>query len=312
MTRRRDEIRETLRRRVMNGLHLGVMKPGARLASARETARKLGTDYRVVVAAVRALEHDGLLEIRPRAGIFVRRDAAAPDAAALAGLGHRVVDLLVDEVAIGLPAPGLLERVRRCLSTVRLHAACVECNQDQLDALCHELTATYGLESTGVELDRLRGRPTAPALVRADLIVSTTHHATEVRRLAAKLDKPHVIVTLDPAWRAEIERLLLEGLVYFVGTDPRWAAKARAIWGGVAGAANLRPVTLGHDPVDDIPPQAAVMVMPGARRALAGTPLLERALPSRGFSRDSARQILTFVVQANVTAWLAGSRPGGR
>jgi hypothetical protein len=167
------------------------------------------------------------------------------------------------------------------------------------------------MESTGVELARLRGR-VSPALLHADLVVSTTHHATEVRHLAAKLGKPHVIVTLDPAWRAEIERLLLEGLVYFVGTDPRWAAKAREIWGGVAGAANLRTVTLGHDPVDDIPPQAAVMVMPGARRALEGTRLLERALPPRGFSRDSARQILNFVVQTNVAAWLAGARPSGQ
>src|SRR5947199_10673592 len=67
MGRRRNDIHETLRRRVMSDLHLGLVRPGQRLASARETARELGTDYRVVVAAGRALEREGLLEIRPRA-----------------------------------------------------------------------------------------------------------------------------------------------------------------------------------------------------------------------------------------------------
>ena len=304
MTHRRDEIRETLRRRVMNGLHLGLVAPGERLASARQTARQLGTDYRVVVAAVRSL--DGLLEIRPRAGIFVGSDAPKPDHASIAGFGNRLVSLLVEEVAMGLPAPGLEERVRRCLATVRLHAACIECNRDQLDSLCDELAGTYGLDSTAVELERLRGAPPLQ-LRQADLLVSTTFHAAEVRRLAVKLGKPHVIVTLDPAWRGEIERLLGVGPVYFVGTDRRWAAKARDIWASVAGAANLHAITVGDDPLDSIPEQAAVMVMPGARRLLAGTPLLERALPQRGFSRESARQILTFVVQSNVAAWMAAN-----
>ena len=47
--------------------------------------------------------------------------------------------------------------------------------------------------------------------------------------------------------------------------------------------------------VDGIPDDAAVLVMPAARPLLAGTPLLARALPPRGFSRETARQILAFV-----------------
>jgi GntR family transcriptional regulator len=311
MSGRREVIRETLRRRVMNCLHLGMVRPGERLASAREAARQLGTDYRVVVAAARELAHDGLLEIRPRSGIFVGRDACQPDAAALAGLGNRVVNLMLEEIAVGLPAPGLLDRVSRCLSTVQLRAVCLECNHDQLDSICQELTTTYGLASMGVELDRLSHQ--VPLVLRqADLLVTTAFHAAEVRHLAEQLGKPHVIVTLDAAWRAEIERLLGQGPVYFVGTDVRWAAKLREIWGGVAGAANLHAMTIGHDALDDIPEQAAVMVMASARRALAGTRLLQRALPTRGFSRDSARQILTFMVQTNVAAWMAGARRSER
>lgn len=109
-------------------------------------------------------------------------------------------------------------------------------------------------------------------------------------------------------WRARAKpraALLAERPVYFVGVDPRWESKAREIWGDEPGAAaNLRHLTLGRDHLDDIPPQAAVMLMPAARRQLSGHPVLARALPARGFSRDSARQILAFVVQANIAAWL--------
>jgi DNA-binding transcriptional regulator YhcF (GntR family) len=298
---RRDDVRETLRRRVLSDLHLGFVRPGQRLASARETARELGTDYRVVVAAGRALEREGLLEIRPRAGIFVGRNAPLAEAAH-PELVARLVALLVDEVVCRLPAPSFVERVRRSLETVRLRAACIECNQDQLDSLCRELEVEYGLASTGVEVDRLR-RGVPPAVHQADLLVSTSFHAGMVRRLADRLGKACVIVTLDAVWCERIVTLLAERPVYFIGTDPRWARKVHVIWGAVAGADNLRPVTIGHDCLESIPATAAVVMMPGARRLLAGSPLLARALPEGGFSRETARQLLHFVVHSNVEAW---------
>jgi len=308
---RRNDVRETLRRRVMSDLHLGFVRPGERLASARETARELGTDYRVVVAAGRALEREGLLEIRPRAGIFAGPNALLPEAIH-PELVARLVALLVDEVACRLPTAGFVERVRRSLETVRLRAACIECNQDQLDSLCRELDVEYGLASTGVEVDRLR-RGVPLAVRQADLLVSTSFHAGVVRRLAGRLGKACVIVTLDAAWCERIVALLAERPVYFIGTGPRWARKAHVIWGAVAGAANLRPITIGHDSLERIPDEAAVMMMPGARRLLAGSPLLARALPESGFSRETARQILHFVVHSNVAAWRAKAdqRTGG-
>jgi len=304
MSRRREEVQEVLRHRVSSGLHLGFLHPGERLASARETGKALGTDYRVVVAAARALERDGLLEVRPRAGIFIGGSPASrANAGALAGFGARLVNLLVQDVGLGVPAQSFPERARRCLQAVHLRAACLECNEDQREALAGELRERYGVEAVEVDVEGVDD--SVPALREVDLLVSTSHHAGEVRRLARKLAKPYVLVTLDAAQRREIGALLRERLVYFVGVDPRWESKAREIWGDEPGAsANLRHVTLGRDAVDAIPPDAAVMVMPGARRRLAGHPLLARALPPRGFSRDSARQILSFVVQANIAAWV--------
>jgi len=300
VARRRDDIREALRRRVMGGVHLGLLHFGQRLGTARSIARDIGTDYRVVVAAAHELERDGLLEVRPRTGIFISRQIDHCASGTLTGLGARLVELLVEEVCSGLPALGLAERVRRCLATVRLSAACIECNRDQIDFLCRELRDQYGLETAGVEVDRLRGR--CPLPVReADLLVSTSFHAGEVRRCAERLSKPYVLVTVDEDWRSELVRLLSERPVYFVGTDPRWAAKVRVIWGGVAAASNLRPVTLGIDSLAGIPEEAALMVMPSARSLLSER-LLERALPPRGLSRESAREILRLVLNANADA----------
>jgi DNA-binding transcriptional regulator YhcF (GntR family) len=303
MAREHEVVREGLRQRVTSGLHLGELGPGDRLGSARQTARELGTGYRMVVGALRGLERDGLLEIRPRGGIYVGRRAPSPRRSRLPGFGDRLVALVLDELAGGLPVAAVAERLRHCLNPIGLRAACIECNDDQLDFLCQGLQAGFGLESVTVEIDRLRGE-TPLAVRQADLLVSTTFHAGGVRRCAARLGKPCVIVTLDARRREDVTRLLAERPVYFLGTDRRWAAKAQAIWAGQPGAERLHTLTLGHDPLESIPEEAALMVMPRARRLLVGNPLLERALPPRGFSHDTARQILSFLVQAN----LAGHR----
>jgi DNA-binding transcriptional regulator YhcF (GntR family) len=308
MARRRELIRDGLQQRVASGLHLGRLHPGERLGSARQTAREAGTDYRMVVAALRGLEWDGLLEIRPRGGIYVGRRAPRLPSHQPRGFGDRLVELTLGELAGGLPIAVVAERLRHCLDAARLRAACIECNQDQLDFLCEELQVGFGLESAAVEIDRLRGGPPLPVR-QADVLVSTIFHAGEIRRCAARLGKACVIVTLDPRRRAEVTRRLAERPVYFIGADPRWAAKALVIWAGEPGAERLRALTIGHDSLENIPEDAAVMLMPRARRLLAGTALVERALPHRGFSLETTRQILSFVVHANMAA--ATARAGG-
>src|SRR5436190_10153407 len=193
MIRARESIREGLLRRVTVGLHLGRLHSGERLGSARETAREAGVDYRQVVAALRGLERDGLLEIRPRGGIYAGGSAAPAGPDALRTFGDRLADFVIDALDGGLGVGAVAERLRHCLDTTGLRVACVECNQDQLDFLRHELHAGFGLRSTAVELDRLRREP--PLAVRqAHLLVSTTFHAAEVRRWARTLGKASIVV----------------------------------------------------------------------------------------------------------------------
>ena len=311
MAARREEIRDTLRQRIISGLHLGILKPGDRLPSARETSVEFGADYRVVVAAFREIELDGLVEVRPRSGITVTMHAGQPKTL-LPMFAGRVVDVLTDQVIAGVPAPEFPERVRKCLETLRLRAACIEDNDDQIGTMCNELTIDYGFECTGHDVATLRPGAALPIEIRrADLLVTTAFHATAVKRLARQLQKPYVVIALPTAFRQELFRLVAQGPVYFVGTDPRFAEKlTRVIYHDVPGAANVRPVILGRDDPDAVPPNAPVLVMPTARKRLGDMAITRRTVPlARGFSRETVRELLTFIVQSNVAAMMA--LPGG-
>jgi DNA-binding transcriptional MocR family regulator len=54
----------------------GALRPGERMPSVRGLARKRGVSVATVVAAYVRLENDGLVEVRPRSGHFVRRKPA--------------------------------------------------------------------------------------------------------------------------------------------------------------------------------------------------------------------------------------------
>lgn len=307
MAPRREDIRDTLRQRIMSGLHLGVLKPGDRLPSARETAVEFDADYRVVVSAFRELELDGLVEVRPRSGITITKDAGR-SRAMLPRFSARIVDVLVDEVVAGVPAPEFPERVRRCLETLRLRSACIEDNDDQIGSMCAELGTDYGLESHGIDVTTLQpGEPLPLALRHADLLVTTVFHEAAVRRLARQLGKPCVIVHLPDGFYGELARLLERGPVYYIGTDPRFGRKLTdVIFRDEPCVHNVCPVILGRDDPDAIPPDAPVLVMGSARQRLGDSPILRRVVPfARGFSRETVRELLSFIIEANVAALMA-------
>ena len=298
---RTEEIVEALRRRITSGLHLGRLHAGDRLPSVRTVAEDFAVHQRVALAAYRELEQDGLVELRARSGVYVREDR--PQGAMLPKLTERFVEFLVDALGLGVPAPDVPEHVRRCLETVRLRAACIECNADQTHSLCTQLHRHYGFASTEVELDAL-DTPDTDALLRpTDLLVTTSFHVDAVRRTAERLGKPWIAVSLRADMVAEIARALAVGPVYFVGTDPRFGRKAEAMFASFPGGANLRALIVGRDDLGRIPPDAPIYVMRRAVAQLGDHPFLARLPPiDRSLSLDSARELLRFVVRANVAA----------
>ena len=302
MARRRDDIANALRQRIVAGLHLGVLKPGARLPSVRSLAAEFAADPRVVLAGYREIELEGLVELRPRSGIFVARTAVSAGEV-LPQMAEWVAGVLVQSLARGVPAIEFPERVRRCLETVRLRAVCIECNDDQLASLCGELARDYGFETSPLDVRALHCATVPDEVRNADLLVTTAYHAAEVQRLAEHIGKRYVAVALRPEFLAEAARLLAEGPLYFVVKDPRFADKLPGMFASAAGVGKLRPLVVGRDDVSQIPDGAPVYVMAAARDHLENLPLLTRLIPApRVFSPESARALLGFVLRENIAA----------
>jgi len=136
----------------------------------------------------------------------------------------------------------------------------------------------------------------------ADLLVTTAFHATQLRAAQRRLGRPLVVVTLMPGFLEELAALVAREPVYFVGLDPRFAAKLRRIFTDVRPSANLWPMVLGRDEVQRIEPGAAVYVMPGA------APMMPRGLDvrliraPRVFSLETAAELLRFMDDSNIEA----------
>ncbi len=302
MFNRRDDIAEILRQRVVAGLHLGVLRPGSRLQSVRTLAPEFGADPRVVLAGYRRLEEEGLVELRPRSGIFVAENAVSTGEM-LPRMAEWVAEVLVQALARGVPAIEFPERVRRCLQTVRLRAVCIECNDDQMASLCGELARDYGLETSPMDIAQLRSATVPDAVRDADLLVTTAYHAAEVQHAAELHGKSWVAVALRPELLAEVSRLLDQGPLYFVVKDPRFAEKLPGMFASTPGAENLRILVVGRDDPSSIPAGAPAYVMSAAREQLGHLPLLARVVPApRVFSPESARALLGFILKANIAA----------
>jgi len=302
MVRRRDQITDALRRRVLSGLGTGTLRRGDRLPSARDVAAGLDADPRVVLAAYRVLAAEGLVELRERSGIFVaatEEEGGAERAPAAAWLA----DVLAQGVAREVAAPALAEWLRRATSTVQLRAAVIAATSDQAEGIRRELLDYYGVEAVALP----PGAPPRPeaglpaALRRASLIVTTDAHAAAARRLGERLGVPVVAISVradlvGPEWR-----LLLRQPVYVVVTDARFARALRNFFADTPGVENLRTVLLGRDPLDAVPPGATTYVTHSARARLGDTPVPGRLVPpARIFSEASAREILEIVVRANL------------
>jgi DNA-binding transcriptional regulator YhcF (GntR family) len=300
--RKRDDVTETLRQRLASGMHFGTLPIDTRLPSARRLARELHADPRVIINAYLRLEREGLVKRRRGArGFFV---AGLPSMSELPGASS---DWMVETIELalkqGIQIPRLAEHVRRSLETVRLNAACIECNTDQLEWMCGELHDDYGIHSTPMEVSDLSTSQSRAALQRADILVTTAAHTSEIQRAAREVDRPCVIVTLRNEIISEVQRNLAAGPVYFICADIRYAKKLKQLYANEDGAENLRTIVLGqHDPAS-IPAGAPVWVLRTALSRLGALPSHVKALPThRLFSVETTRALLSFVLRANATA----------
>lgn len=89
---------------------VGILRPGDRLAPARDVAGALGINVHTVLRAYQELRDEGLLDLRRGRGAVVGASAAA-----LAELRDEIDALVAHAEALGVTAPALAALIREPL-----------------------------------------------------------------------------------------------------------------------------------------------------------------------------------------------------
>jgi DNA-binding transcriptional regulator YhcF (GntR family) len=306
MAEPRELIVDVLRGRVLRGLQAGTLRAGDRLPSARELAVEFGVDYRLVLVAYRDLTVEGLVELRPRGGVYVSRrpdgqQGMPPLPAAW------LAEVLTQGLAREIPASELHEWLRRCTETLRLRAVVVASTIDQVYGLCRELRDDFGFESEGLLASEAGGDPAPLPLRRADVIVTTAAHALSLGELAAALRKTLIVIDVRPELLGGEWALLLRRPVYVVVATAEFGEMLRRFFAEVPGIENLHVLVLGRDDLGQIPEDAPTYVTQRVRAQVGSTPIRGRLLPAaRTIAAESARALFGFIVRENIEAM---SRP---
>jgi DNA-binding transcriptional regulator YhcF (GntR family) len=224
------EITDLLRRRIVADLHLGRLKPGARLPSLRTIAQELAISIRAAARAYAGLERDGLVTVRGRSGIYL----VAPFAVdiqltePLAWYADMLKDAWSRRIALTDVTRLLHELVEN-----PLHVGCVESTEDHMVAFCAELEEDFSLTTTSIKLTPdgaiANGEPMGllDALAGVDFIVTTAFHAADIYEAAETLQKPVVVVSVNETLLDSFEQQLEAGAVTVVGDDPAFVERFR-------------------------------------------------------------------------------------
>ncbi|MEO8562273.1 MAG: GntR family transcriptional regulator [bacterium] len=303
MTISRELIVDTLRSRVLRGVQAGTLEAGDRLPTSRELATEFDVDYRLVISAYKTLESEGLVDLRPRGGIYVASGGTSNGGIPPLPEGW-LADMLTEGLGREIPGPELHEWLRRSLETLRLRAVAIATTSDQGFGLCRELRDDFGMEAEWLLAEEVRGA-SAPtiSLRRADLVVTTAAHAEWTRTLAAELKKQVIVIDVRPELAGGEWALLLRRPVYAVVGTAEFGELLRRFYKDVPGIENLNVIVYGRDDVQQIPPGAPTYVTQRVRSQLGDARIPGRILPAaRTIASDSAREIFAFIVRSNIEA----------
>jgi hypothetical protein len=257
----------------------------------------------MVIAAYKTLAAEGLVELRPRGGIYVAA-IGAPRSGIPPLPESWLADVLTEGIGREIPGPELHEWLRRSVETLRLRAVAIATTLDQGYGLCRELRDDFGLESDTLLAESVRGVAELPlSLRRADLLVTTEAHSEWVGALADDLRKRAIVVKVRPELTGGEWALLLRRPVYAVVSSAEFGEMLRRFYATVPGIENLRILVLGRDDLREIPPEAPTYVTQRARAELGDVRIPGRVLPAaRTIAAASAREIFSFIVRANIEA----------
>ncbi|MGI8496650.1 MAG: GntR family transcriptional regulator [Gemmatimonadaceae bacterium] len=295
---RHAHLVNAIRDRIRGSLQVGAINPGERLPSTRVLATELRADPRVIAAAYRELEKEGLVALRPRSGVYLADADAAPGPTERS-VAEWIGDVMCEGVLRGIPANRLSDLLLQATGEP-IAVVAIATTADQTAGIVHELRHDYGLNARGVLAETVSPRTEPPRLIeRARLLLTTDGNGPWVTRWAERLGKSCIVATLRPDLPHAEWLLAMRSSVYVVAVDPRFLRIVRNFLKDVEGAENLHLLTADdRDAIRAIPRDAATYVTQAARDRLGRTQLPGRVIPNtRIFAPDCVRAIAGFVAR---------------
>lgn len=308
-------LTKRLRDRIINGLHLGNLHSGDRLPSIREVAEEAGMNSRTVAKAYRSLEGEGLVEIRGRSGVYVAEQERL-DRELLPETVRWMAEVLTEARTRGIKIPKYHDFVRQCTVAVKVRCACVESTRDAVVAFSADLSENWGFEVEGVLLDpdaEQEGRSThreravaslIERLQTADLMTTSSFHASLAHEAAVKLEKPMVVLTTHPELKSAIERRLEEGPLTVVAVDPEFGERIRKVYGEATRMTDRIHVVLAEraDAVAALDHDEPVLLTRAAHDQLGDVDLPVIFPHSPTLSPESERELAEILIRTNRAA----------
>src|SRR5689334_4139816 len=141
---RRSEvpIREQLATQIILSILSADLKPGGRLPSTRELARRFHIHANTVSAAYRYLEKAGWLELRRGSGVYIRNNSHHAPLSPELGLDHVIAGLFRSARELRVPLSALRARLRYWLDLQPPdHFLLLEPNPELSEIVIAEITA---------------------------------------------------------------------------------------------------------------------------------------------------------------------------
>ncbi len=147
-------IREQLVTQVVLGILSDDLRPGRRLPSTRELARRFHVHANTVSAAYRELERMGWLEFRHGSGVYVRRGKPDAKLAPALALDHLIAALFRSAREIGAPLAAVRARLRQWLAAQPPdHFLVIEPEEELRHIVIAEIQQAVTLPVRGCEFD---------------------------------------------------------------------------------------------------------------------------------------------------------------
>lgn len=200
-------------------LHLGRLRSGDRLPSVRQLARILDVNPKTAHSIYHYLEYEGLVEIRPRSGVFVSGGNVAKEQSREAELARKVRRLIREAYSLGFTQDELSDLFKQFLESSRPPdlLGVVECNEDFRRLICGDLTRELHVNIVPISPADLKDW-TSPSLAGLRHLVTTEYHLRELQNIVRGTDlgKAVYAVRLNYKIFEELEARLSEGRVLFL------------------------------------------------------------------------------------------------